>query len=189
APIASLPPDPGAHSPPSRPASHGARGRGYAPRGREGQVSGRGRVARACLLASPALLALLAFAPALRAGFVHDDVPQIARSPLVQYLRRLPVLWRTSVWAGAGTASSWYRPLMMSSFAVDRALFGPGPLGFHASQLAGHAALVGLFVALVRALGASPAAAAGAGALAAVHPVQAESAAWISARGDVLAVA
>ena len=135
----------------------------------------------------PTLLALLAFAPALRGGFVHDDGPQVVRNPMVQDLRFLPALWRSGVWAGAGSTSSWYRPLMTSSFAVDRALFGPGSFGFHLTQLVGFALAVTLLVALLRALGASPAQALAAGALAAVHPVQAESAAWISARGDVLA--
>jgi tetratricopeptide (TPR) repeat protein len=145
------------------------------------------RPGRPAILVLPALLALLVFAPALGGGFVHDDGPQVVRNPMVQDLRFVPVLWRTGVWAGAGSGSSWYRPLMTSSFAVDRALFGPGPLGFHATQLLLFVAAITLFVALTRALGASTPMALAAGALAAVHPVQAESAAWISARGDVLA--
>lgn len=139
------------------------------------------------ILAVPTLLALLVFAPALGGGFVHDDGPQVVRNPMVQDLRFVPALWRSGVWAGAGSASSWYRPLMTSSFAVDRALFGPSPFGFHSTQLVAFAAAIALLVALLRALGASTALALAAGTLAAVHPVQVESAAWISARGDVLA--
>lgn len=145
------------------------------------------RGARRWILALPVVLAAAVAVPALRGGFVHDDVPQIVRNPLVQDLRFLPVLWATGVWAGAGSGSSWYRPLMTSSFALDRALLGPGPAGFHATQLVLFALTIALLVALVRALGATPALAAGAGALAAAHPVQAEAVAWISARGDLLA--
>ena len=76
--------------------------------------------ARPWTLALPALLAFLVFVPALRGGFVHDDVPQVARNPLVQDLRFVPTLLRTGVWAGAGSGSSWYRPLMTTSFALDR---------------------------------------------------------------------
>jgi len=145
------------------------------------------RGARRWILALPVVLAALVAVPGLRGGFVHDDVPQIVRNPLVQDLRFLPALWTTGVWAGAGSGSSWYRPLMTSSFALDRALLGPEPAGFHATQLVLFALGIALLVALLRALGATPALAAGAGVLAAAHPVQAEAVAWISARGDLLA--
>ena len=87
------------------------------------------------LLAVAPLLALAVFAPALGGGFVHDDHRQIVGNPLVQNLSQLPVLVSTGVWAGAGSGSSWYRPLMMSSFAFDRALLGPAAFGFHAVSL------------------------------------------------------
>src|SRR5690606_16701030 len=51
------------------------------------------------------------------------------------------------------------------------------------------AAAVALAGALVRALGAGVAPAVAAGAFAALHPVQAEAAAWVSARCEVLAAA
>jgi tetratricopeptide (TPR) repeat protein len=153
------------------------------------ELPGRRDDARPWIAALPPLLALLVFAPALGGGFVHDDAPQIVRNPMVQDARFLPALWSTGVWAGAGSGSSWYRPLMTTSFAVDRLLLGPGPLGFHATQLALYSATIALLVALLHGLGASPGQALLAGSLAAVHPVQAETVAWISARGDLLAAA
>jgi tetratricopeptide (TPR) repeat protein len=134
-----------------------------------------------------AALAIATFAPALAGGFVHDDQRQIAGNPLLAELRFVPTLWTSGVWAGAGSGSSWYRPLMMTSFALDRAVFGLAPLAMHVVSLALYAALAALVVATLRALGAARAVAFGAGALGAVHPVQGEAAAWISARCELLA--
>ena len=88
---------------------------------RERFVDGRDT---ALLVAVP-LLALVAFAGAVSGGFVHDDHRQIVGNPMVHGLSNLPALFTTGVWAGAGSASSWYRPPTMSSFAFDRALLGP----------------------------------------------------------------
>ncbi|RIL06586.1 MAG: hypothetical protein DCC71_06295 [Proteobacteria bacterium] len=133
-----------------------------------------------------ALVATAVFAPALAAGFVHDDHRQIAGNPLVQGLDQLHVLWTTGVWAGAGSGSSWYRPLMMSSFALDRALFGPGALAMHAVSLAAFAALVATVLRAMRRFGVPLGAAVGAALLGALHPLQVEAATWISARCELL---
>lgn len=135
------------------------------------------------------LLALAVFAPALAGGFVHDDHRQIVGNPLVQNLSQLPLLFSTSVWAGAGSGSSWYRPLMMSSFAIDRALLGPGAFGFHVVSLLLFAVVTTLAIRCMSVFGATAPAALLGGALGAVHPAQAEAVAWISARCDLLLAA
>jgi Tfp pilus assembly protein PilF len=77
---------------------------------------------------------------------------------------------------------------MLGSFALDHALFGAFAPAWHAVQLALFAALVALAARLVTRLeGAATALLAA--SLFAVHPVNAEAAAWISARGDLLAAA
>ncbi len=160
-------------------------------RGGEGEV-GRARSAfwsDAALLAAAPLLALVVFSAALAGGFVHDDQRQIVGNPLVQSLSHLPTLFTSGVWAGAGSGSSWYRPLMMSSFALDRALLGPGALGFHVVQLALFAIVAALMVRSMIVFGAPAAVVLFASALGAVHPAQAEVAAWISARCDSLLAA
>lgn len=143
----------------------------------------------AALAVVVACAALATFAPALAGGFVHDDHRQIVGNPLVQDLRSWPALWSSGVWAGAGSGSSWYRPLMMSSFALDRALFGPAALPAHAVSLALFGAVAALVLLLMRASGAARAVAVGAALVGAVHPIQAEAAAWISARCELLVAA
>jgi Flp pilus assembly protein TadD len=131
--------------------------------------------------------AFVALLPAWQAGFVHDDGPQILANPWVRDLAHLPKLWTTSVWSGVGGDSSWYRPAMMTSFALDHAVFGFSAPAFHAVSLALFFALVAGVVRAVLAFGGGPAAAAAAGVLVAVHPANVESAVWISARGDLIA--
>ncbi len=122
-------------------------------------------------------------------GFVHDDHRQIVGNPLVQNLSQVPLLFTTGVWAGTGSGSSWYRPLMMASFALDRALLGPAALGSHAVSLLLFAISRGARGPLHAVFGAPWPVALLAGALGAVHPAQAEPVAWISARCDLLLAA
>lgn len=143
----------------------------------------------AAIAIAVACVALATFASALGGSFVHDDHRQIVGNPLVQDLRALPALWTSGVWAGAGSGSSWYRPLMMTSFAFDRALFGPSALAAHAISLGLFAAVAVLVTRLVRALEPRAAVALGAGLLGALHPIQAEAIAWISARCELLVAA
>ena len=141
------------------------------------------------LAALVACAGLVTFAPALAGDFVYDDHRQIVGNPLVQDPRGWPALWTSGVWAGAGSGSSWYRPLMMSSFALDRALFGPSAGPAHAVSLALFGGVAVSAFALMRAAGAPRAVAFGAALLGAVHPIQAEAAAWISARCELLVAA
>lgn len=147
------------------------------------------------LRALPFALAVAAHAPALVAGFVHDDLPQIRDNPLLRGLGTLPVLWSTGVWAGAGSGSSFFRPLFTTSLALDIRALGPSPLALHATQLVWFGIVAVLAAAAVRRIGASADGAAprtlagaglAAGAAVAVHPVNSEAAAWVSARPDVL---
>jgi tetratricopeptide (TPR) repeat protein len=137
----------------------------------------------------PPALAVLVLAPALAGGFVHDDRAQIVGNPLVKDLAFLPEIFASGAWAGAGSASSWYRPLMLASFALDHALFGWLAPAWHAVQLALFAGVVALGARLVARLEGDERVACLAAVLFAVHPVNAEAAAWLSARGDLLAAA
>ncbi len=139
------------------------------------------------VMAAPAAAALVAFAPALRGGFVHDDVPQIVGNPLVRHLGFLPQLWSTGVWAGAGSGSSFFRPVFTTSIALDVAAFGSSPVALHATQLALAALAAALLARLAWRVEGDAGLALAAGLLFAVHPVNAEAAAWISARPDLLA--
>jgi len=118
---------------------------------------------------------LLAYLPALGAGFVFDDHDFVEQSRVLR-----DPLWR--IWAGTATTDYW--PLTWTSLWVEWRLWGPSPAGYHATNVALHLAAALL---LWRALAALKLPGAWlAGLLFAVHPVGVESVAWISERKNVL---
>ena len=135
-----------------------------------------------------ALAAAGALASTLDHGFVYDD------HRFVEWNRHLDSV-ASAPWTAFDPATTtldgaepgMWRPLRTLSLALDRALFGPGPLGHHIASLLLHGLAAALVFALGRALGVMDLGAAAGAAIFAFHPVQVEVVAWISSRGDLLA--
>ena len=100
-------------------------------------------------------------------------------------------------WSATGSSAGVYRPLLLLSFAIDGAMFGRSPRGYHVTNILLHAAaaaaLYGLLLALLRrnAIDATKStlpvvAAAGAALVFGVHPVHSESVDSIFNRSDIL---
>ncbi|RIK94724.1 MAG: hypothetical protein DCC71_23265 [Proteobacteria bacterium] len=140
------------------------------------------------LLAAIAALAIAPHVPSIATGgFVFDDQLQIVENDQIRDLRNLPRFFAADVWAAIGVPySSYYRPLMYTTFAVETAIAGPVPWIFRATNALLHAAVCLAILALMRRTGAPLAAAVLAAALFAVHPMHAEVVAWPSARPDLL---
>jgi Flp pilus assembly protein TadD len=140
----------------------------------------------------PAILVIVTFLVwgiSLRNGFVWDDRILIQKneaniSRISFSTAFLSDFWSTDTEAGR---SNYYRPLVTLSYMVDYALFGLQPIGYHATNLAIHAAGVVCLWYLLVLLGVSSGGAAIAASVWAVHPAVAESVAWISGRTDSLA--
>ena len=89
-----------------------------------------------------AVSALAAFAPILGNGFVAwDDGPYILNNPLILGLGA-DRLWTMLTSARDGL----WQPLTLLSLAVDRALWGLEPFGFHLTSLLLHAGTSVLFI-------------------------------------------
>ncbi len=126
------------------------------------------------------LITFLAYAPALRAGYVWDDDVHVAGSRVLHESDAL-----RKIWLQPGATPQYY-PLVHTSFWIERAMFGSRPLVHHVTNVLLHGLAALLFWALLRRLqvpGAWLAA-----ALFALHPVQVESVAWITERKNVLAL-
>ena len=133
-------------------------------------------------------------APALDFGFVSDDQHVIVQGKLVGSLANLPRLWthdtmfNTDLGEFSRTSRlDTYRPLTMTTFALDHALWGKRALGYHLSSLLLHllaAALVMRFSEQM--LGSCRRACAVALAFG-VHPLLTEAYVWINGRSDALA--
>lgn len=149
-----------------------------------------GRRARlALLVAAP----LLAYASALGNGFVWDDHQTIERGLYIDSLANLPRLFaHDTMWNSDGgrfaakARIDTYRPLTMSSYFVERALFGKRPFAYHLDSVLVHLACVLLLYGLARRLlgdGSGPFL----GALCfALHPAISEGVHWVNGRSDPL---
>jgi len=81
---------------------------------------------------------------------------------------------------------SYYRPVVMLSFATDRFFWGAWPAGYHFTNITCHAAVAWLLLYLARAVGLGAGTALAAALIFAGHPVQTEAVTYISGRTDPL---
>jgi len=124
------------------------------------------------------LLVLACYFPALGAGFVWDDDWWVTDNPAVQSWGGIWKLWTDP------THNQQYYPLTATSFWLECRLWGLRPFGYHLTNVLLHAANAVLVWLLLRRLGVGGAWAAA--AIFAVHPLEAESVAWITERKNVL---
>jgi len=120
---------------------------------------------------------VVAYLPALRAGYIWDDDKYLTENPVMGSLAGL-----LRIWVPGNTPQ--YYPAVFTTFWLEHGLWGLDPVGYHAVNVVLH----GLAAVLVWRLGLRlciP----GAwflGALFALHPVHVESVAWITERKNVL---
>jgi len=126
------------------------------------------------------VIALIAYFPALQAGFIWDDDRYVTSNRL---LTAPDGLWR--IWFSQD-APSQYVPLTYTSLWLEHSLWGFWAKGYHIVNVLLHAVNGWLLWRLLKAL-AIPGAWLAA-ALFLLHPVQVESVAWISERKNVLSL-
>lgn len=141
-------------------------------------------------LALLGLVCLAVFLPLLAAGHVFDDDLLILQNTELHSLSRPWRFFVQPLWAGTPRLEPpglYHRPFMVLSLALDRALFGTAAGPAHLHSLLWHLAAVAGLAALLRraGLGAGPALL---GLVVfALHPVQVEPVAFLSARNDTMA--
>ncbi len=145
------------------------------------------RRAAAIWASIPFLAAALLFSGTRSHDFALDDVPLVRDNPAIRDLGRLPALFREPYWSTPGENYGLYRPVTIASLAVNRALTGEGPAGFHLGNVLLHAIASALawFVALR--LGVHYGTALAASLLFAVHPLRVEAVANVAGRAEILA--
>lgn len=120
---------------------------------------------------------LAAYGPCLTGGPVWDDEAHLTRPDLrsVDGLKR--------IWTDVSATQQYY-PLLHSAFWLEHRLWGDATLGYHLTNVVLHALAAFLFAVLWTRLGVR----AGwlAAALFALHPVAAESVAWLSEQKNTL---
>lgn len=137
-------------------------------------------------LALCVVLALAAWAPAVwRGGWSYDDREVLERNPVVQGSVPWSEAFRRDYWEHVAPAGH-FRPIATLSLRVDRSIWGDDARGFHATNVLLHAACVAVAGAVLLLASAERLPWFGL-ALFAVHPVLADSVAWVSGRTSMLA--
>src|ERR1700722_13514024 len=122
---------------------------------------------------------VLVYAPSFRAGFVWDDEQLIIGNPLLRNIAGLK-----EIWSGGRTAD--YFPVTNTAFWIEWNIFGNHAAGFHVVNIllqAADALLLWAVLSRLRIPGAWLAT-----LIFAIHPVNAESVAWISELKNVLSM-
>lgn len=120
---------------------------------------------------------VLAYLPALRAGYIWDDDYYVTQN---EHLRDLGGLWR--IWVPGATPQ--YYPMVFLTFWLEYRLWALEPFGYHLTNVLLHAANALLVARLAHRLRLPWHWALA--ALFALHPVHVESVAWITERKNVL---
>ncbi|MGA8763547.1 MAG: tetratricopeptide repeat protein [Candidatus Sulfotelmatobacter sp.] len=151
----------------------------------------RSSLTRSELLSFAAVLlgTLLTYVSTFTFGWVYDDPPQIPQNQNLQW-SHFAYLFTHQLWASmAGTEGRFYRPLLTLWFLIDKTIFGLNPHWFHVTTVLAHVAATALAFLVARALLEDTGAALFTAAVFGLHPLQAESASWISSVNDSLAAA
>ena len=148
---------------------------------------------KAPLLAS-LLCGALAFAlhaNSLNGSFLFDDKPLVLHNPLIRSVSNIPRLFVSNYWAQTPYEKEvlLYRPITMTSFALDHWVWKDNPFGYHLTNVVVHALVTVLVWWMVWEALASFWLATLSSALFAVHAVHTEAVNMIVGRTELLAAA
>lgn len=137
-----------------------------------------------------ALLALCgaAYLNSLPGILFWDNEILILKNVFLRSFRYIPQILTTSLFAGAGESTNYYRPVSVLILLLQYQLWGEAPLGYHAASIVLHLAATALLYALARRLLGSPRAALAAAAFFALHPIQNETVNYVDHQEGMLAL-
>jgi hypothetical protein len=126
------------------------------------------------------ILTVLAYLPALRAGFIWDDDDYVTNNLTLRDAQGLMHIW-------TDTQANWqYYPMVFTTFWVEYHAWELHPFGYHFDNVLLHGISAVLLWQLLLRFEFSPLAAWLAAGIFAVHPVEVESVAWVTERKNVL---
>lgn len=132
-------------------------------------------------------LTLLAYAPALRCGFVWDDDYYIVQNVHLREWSQAPSFFTDEKASSGGLPAMIYRPIRNLSYLIDYKIWGLNPAGFHLTNLLIHVLTVLALWGLARRWSGSAEGAWFAAAWFAIHPALTEAVVWVKSRDSLLA--
>jgi tetratricopeptide (TPR) repeat protein len=134
------------------------------------------------------LLAALLYLPALRNGFVWDDVYLVGHPDIrVLDVSTVKRIFTTNFWETMESQSGMYRPLTTLSFYADHQIYGETPAGFHLTNVLLNAAVSALALLLLLEMFGRVDVAFVSALVFLAFPMHVENVAWVSGRTDLLA--
>ncbi|MBT6144206.1 MAG: tetratricopeptide repeat protein, partial [Gemmatimonadetes bacterium] len=132
------------------------------------------------------LLVGVIYSASLRAGFHYDDFHSIVRNPHLS-LTHLTAFFVDPGLFSVNPESAMYRPLLLTTYALNRLISAGDAWSYHLINVILHAASTIVVCRLLRLLGSSFGISVLAAVLFAVHPINSEAVAYVSSRSELLA--
>ncbi|MEW5977536.1 MAG: tetratricopeptide repeat protein [Acidobacteriota bacterium] len=132
------------------------------------------------------LFSILLFAGNWQHDFVYDDQDIIKNNERIRSLRGLPKLFGSPYWGAVGN-DGLYRPLTLTSYALNFSWSALSPSAYHVTNDIIHAVNAVLVFVLSSRLFGSTHLGLGAGLLFVVHPIHTEAVNWVVGRAELLA--
>lgn len=130
---------------------------------------------------------LIAWTAALAGQFVYDDIHSVQANPAIRSLANVPSFFY-DVEAFSSTKGHMYRPVLLTTYAVNHALGGLEPAVFKATNVLLHLLCSVLLLSVLRRLVVGSGAAVLAACLFAAHPLASEAVNLVSGRSELLLV-
>lgn len=132
------------------------------------------------------LLTVLTHGSSLTHGFHHDDRHSIVENHHLRSLARVPAYFADPGTFSGDPQVAMYRPLLLTTFAINYAAGGLSPWGYHLVNIALHATMVLLVFAVTSGLARSSTTGWWVAAVFALHPINTQAVDYVSSRSEVL---
>lgn len=131
------------------------------------------------------LFSLLIYGITIINQFVYDDTQYISQNYQVKKLANIPGIFKTTFPPNEPNIA-YYRPITISSYALDYWLWRGSPMGFHLTNICIHTANAILLYFIILSFIPTTNIAFFTALFFTIHPVHTEAVAWISGRADLL---
>ncbi len=132
------------------------------------------------------VISFIAYSNILSNQLFYDDEELIYRNVYVANIKFFPQYFITNMVAGAGKSSNMYRPVLITSFALDHLFWKKNPFGYHLTSIILHCLNGILLYYLTFKLFSRRILSFITSLLFIIHPIQTEAVAYASGRTDLL---
>lgn len=134
------------------------------------------------------LLAILVYIPSFTGEFTLDDNPIIEDNLMIRSMDHIPEIWSSHYWSGKidATDKSLYRPLTLTTYALQYAMTGNNPVPFHIINILLHALVCFALMKLLGLLFKNKYLVILSGLLFAIHPIHTEAVSGIVGRAELM---